>query len=351
MSKGGIKKSPVRSKRTRLKSTQVDSAKSASSVLSEVSPLVSESEQSLSESGTRPTRPYRFLGIDLDGTLLDPKGVPHEADKAAIQALIATGVQVTIITGRLFFGTTKIATALGITGPVACADGSHILDAAGNTLVHHPVDAKRGQVVREALRARALTTFVFRKNTIHHDEKGEAFVPFIKLWSSDVQACDSVHDYLGSGDVTSVVAIGNEAAVRMAAQEIETKTVPSLFTAFFPMHKAPRAPVADDSKQEPLWGLIVRSSGATKGTALAWLCAHHQIPIDEAVVVGDWHNDIPMLERAGRSFAMGQAPQLVKDRATDVLSETSSTGGGIARVIRKLFVARKAAKPAKQSAR
>jgi hydroxymethylpyrimidine pyrophosphatase-like HAD family hydrolase len=40
---------------------------------------------------------------------------------------------------------------------------------------------------------------------------------------------------------------------------------------------------------------------------------------------------------AGRSFAMGQAPDEVKKIATDVLEENVDTGGGIARVVRDVF--------------
>ena len=40
---------------------------------------------------------------------------------------------------------------------------------------------------------------------------------------------------------------------------------------------------------------------------------------------------------AGRAFAMGQAPDEVKTRATDVLSETSETGGGVAAAVEKAF--------------
>ena len=52
---------------------------------------------------------------------------------------------------------------------------------------------------------------------------------------------------------------------------------------------------------------------------------------------GDWFNDVPMFRAAGRSFAMGQAPEDVKRAASDVLKETSETGGGIARVVDELF--------------
>ena len=48
-------------------------------------------------------------------------------------------------------------------------------------------------------------------------------------------------------------------------------------------------------------------------------------------------NDIPMFEVAGRSFAMGQAPDEVKSRATDVVAETAETGGGVAAAIERAF--------------
>jgi hydroxymethylpyrimidine pyrophosphatase-like HAD family hydrolase len=55
------------------------------------------------------------------------------------------------------------------------------------------------------------------------------------------------------------------------------------------------------------------------------------------VVVGDWLNDLPMFEVAGRSFAMGQAPEDVKRAATDRLKADGMRGGGIAEAIRRAF--------------
>jgi HAD superfamily hydrolase (TIGR01484 family) len=296
--------------------------------------LSSDSTLPLNESGVRRAASYGLLAIDLDGTLLDQYGVPHAVDVKAIKNLQALGVPVTIITGRLFFGTQKIAEALGITGPVGCADGSHILHAEeGTTLFHHGVEGPSADLVKEVLETRALTTFVFAQNTIHHDARGQALVPFIELWSTDVRSCERVYELIGNGATTSIVAVGEEALIRSATQEIGATSNPPLFTAMFPLkHKA--LPVKDQ------WGLIVRAAGPTKATALSWLAEHHGVPMAGTVVVGDWHNDLPMLTAAGRSFAMGQAPALVKEAATDVLEETSATGGGIARAIELTFGAR-----------
>jgi hydroxymethylpyrimidine pyrophosphatase-like HAD family hydrolase len=57
------------------------------------------------------------------------------------------------------------------------------------------------------------------------------------------------------------------------------------------------------------------------------------LPTTRIAVVGDWLNDLGMFRYAGRSFAMGQAPTVVKQAATDVLRSTSSAGGGIAEAL------------------
>ena len=40
-----------------------------------------------------------------------------------------------------------------------------------------------------------------------------------------------------------------------------------------------------------------------------------------------------MLRWAGRSFAMGQAPDAVRASAKEILAATSSTGGGVAEAL------------------
>ena len=85
------------------------------------------------------------------------------------------------------------------------------------------------------------------------------------------------------------------------------------------------------------WAIIVRAAGGTKGTALRWIAERERVALKDTVCVGDWINDVPMFELAGRSFAMGHAPPDVKARATDVLAETVEQGGGVATAIAEAF--------------
>ncbi len=53
--------------------------------------------------------------------------------------------------------------------------------------------------------------------------------------------------------------------------------------------------------------LEVSAAGVSKATALARLCAGHGIDAADVVAFGDMPNDLPMLEWAGRPYAMANA--------------------------------------------
>ena len=120
----------------------------------------------------------------------------------------------------------------------------------------------------------------------------------------------------------AVLAIGSEIDVTQASSELTAALGPTLRV---------------DTFMVPLLGksaMIVRADGPTKGTAVTWLANHYGCHPTDVVAVGDWLNDVPMFEVAGRSFAMGQAPRELKDRATDELEADGEIGGGIAEAVR-----------------
>src|SRR5580704_15106699 len=100
----------------------------------------------------RSSHRYKLLAVDLDGTLLDLRGTPHPRDVNALRALARAGVHLTILTGRLYSGTRSSAEIIGVTGPVGCADGSHVVRASDHrTLLHHGLRGPSALLVRDAL--------------------------------------------------------------------------------------------------------------------------------------------------------------------------------------------------------
>ncbi len=281
----------------------------------------------------RTTASPQLIAVDLDGTLLDRAGQPHEVDRRALISLRDAGVKVSILTGRLYAGSRDAAEAIEMRGPLGCADGSHMVEhASGATLFHHTLDQTRSEDLRVAFDQGGASVFAFADDTVVLDRRGELFEPYMKTWSDRVVHCPRVldHEWMTKGGATAVVAIGSEDEILAARDSVH---------AACDARGTERLQIATFALKHfgSLYGFLARADSATKGTALQWLAEHYGLPLESCVVVGDWHNDVSMFEVAGRSFAMAQAPDEVKAKATDVLTESSAEGGGIARVARDLF--------------
>jgi hydroxymethylpyrimidine pyrophosphatase-like HAD family hydrolase len=277
------------------------------------------------------TRP-KLLAVDLDGTLLDRSGRPHARDLEALRAAQRLGVRVSIITGRLYSGTRPVAELLGLRGPVGCADGSHLVDARAHaTLLHIGVRGREARILRDALAAAGLATFVLAEDAIGHDAAGAPFVDYVTTWSRDLRPSPDVFEHTlwdcGEG-VTAVVALGPLEQIEPAVVEISRDLSSKAVVAKFPVRRTTYAGI---------WAVIVRAAGGTKGTALRWIAEREEVALEDTVCVGDWINDVAMFELAGRSFAMGQAPDEVKVKATDVLAQTVELGGGVAYAVEEAF--------------
>ena len=273
---------------------------------------------------------YKLLASDIDGTLLRRDGTIHPDDAAAIRDLQASGIPVTIITGRLYSGSCAIARKVGIVGPIACVDGSHIVEVASDSArFYRSITGADATALRGVLERHDAASFLFAHDGIVHDAAGEPFASYVRTWSTKIEVVDRVitHSHweheLG---LMAVVSIGMEDQILSAVAQLGEELAGAAFVASFPVSRIPG-----------LHAMIVRAKGPTKGTAVEWLAEHHGCTPADVVVVGDWLNDVPMFDTAGRSFAMGQAPEEVKSRATDHLDASGHLGGGVAEAIRKAW--------------
>lgn len=79
----------------------------------------------------------------------------------------------------------------------------------------------------------------------------------------------------------------------------------------------------------------IMPEGVTKGAALVSLCEYLGIPRENTIAIGDYYNDIELMQAAGHSVAMGNAPREVKDAAKAVTGRCLD--GGVAQVLYTLI--------------
>lgn len=75
--------------------------------------------------------------------------------------------------------------------------------------------------------------------------------------------------------------------------------------------------------------------GVTKGSALRELCAHLKLAVPNSVAIGDYYNDLEMMQTAGLAVAMNNAPREIKLAADEVTG--SAADGGVAQFLYKLI--------------
>lgn len=271
----------------------------------------------------------RMLALDLDGTLLQKDDRMHPRDVDAIHRARAAGVRVTIATGRITSGALRTAQTLGLHGPMVCADGAVIADAETGALMEHtPIEASVVEGLTHAHGRHAVKTFWFTHDEIHGEFAAASMVDYVRVWSPRVH----LHTQLpGSAawtrrhEVAMAVGLGERDDIERVVAWVAKEHAGAAYVASFPAFR------------EDHWAVLVRNPTTNKGAGLARMSHTLGIASHEVAVVGDWINDVPMFRWAGRSFAMGQSHDDVSKHATDKLTSTRHTGGGVAEAIDKLF--------------
>jgi hydroxymethylpyrimidine pyrophosphatase-like HAD family hydrolase len=249
----------------------------------------------------------------------------------AIAELASRGVRTTIATGRLYSGTREAAAVARVEGPVACADGSHLVDAeSGRELYHGGIAGEHAARARTILAQTDSVHFLMAQDQIVHDLRGTPHLVYVRTWSRDLVPTHSVTDHPHwehERGITAVVSVGTRSAIAQAQRDLADALAGAAYLVSFAIRRA---------DQEGSWALLLRAAGHSKGTAIGWMARHYGIDAGEVAAIGDWYNDVPMFEAAGRSFAMAHAPDDVKRSATDQLRANVQTGGAVAEAAERL---------------
>ena len=81
--------------------------------------------------------------------------------------------------------------------------------------------------------------------------------------------------------------------------------------------------------------LEIMNSAATKAKAIQFMEQHLGISAEQVIAFGDNFNDLDMLQYAGLSIAMGNAPDAIKQAAKEVTATNNEDG--IALVLNRVF--------------
>ncbi|HEY3592227.1 MAG TPA: HAD family hydrolase, partial [Polyangiaceae bacterium] len=207
--------------------------------------------------------PSRLLAVDLDGTLVNHGGSLDPRDVEALKSAVASGVAVTIATGRLSSSSLWIARHLGLGTPIICADGAALVCAnTGEALEETAIEAATVIAIVDILRSRALCPYVFAHDGAHGETLGEAFATYVMSWTTRLTFHPQLSDaptFSGKPGVLVALGMGDRAKVETARAMIGGSHGKRLEVSAFCLGGSD-------------WALRIQRRGSSKGACLARLC-------------------------------------------------------------------------------
>lgn len=268
----------------------------------------------------------RLIGIDLDGTLLDKKGELPEENILAARFAWEKGALPVICTGRMYATALKFRDALGVVTPMVVCNGGEIRKSDLQVLrrdVLHMSDVELGLETAAKYGLCPIMSDgerMFLEAPLRHramEVYGEAFDEFEHFEYPD--------------DKSAMLRIAEKnGAVKIV---FATTDADALFGARIFLLSREQTRYAVTSSWTRSMDMIGAES--SKGAALLRIAESMGIGREEIMAIGDHENDLSMFEIAGVSVAMGNADQLVKDKATFVTMKNDELG--FVAAIRKVF--------------
>jgi Cof subfamily protein (haloacid dehalogenase superfamily) len=262
----------------------------------------------------------KLLVVDIDGTIAGHSNKISQGVKNAIRLAQARGVQVAVATGRMYRSALRFYEQIGSTLPLIAYQGAWIQDPATNKIHrHYPVKRATAMqlldyfeqpelrellsvhfYINDQLYVRSIT----RDTKIYAKRSGITPIPV-----GDLRSCldNEPTKVLALCDDTNVInkLLGNLRRQYTPAELYLTTSVATFFEATNPL--------------------------VNKGVAVKYL-AEELLGIENnnVMTVGDNFNDVEMLQYAGTSVAMGNAPSEVKAVASWVAPSVENDGVAIA---------------------
>ncbi|MBX3052667.1 MAG: HAD family phosphatase [Caldilineaceae bacterium] len=268
-------------------------------------------------------RAYDLVVLDLDGTILEKEfeGGYSQRVRHAIAAVQASGVPVTIATGRTLDFVRTQTPLLGITTPVVTTQGAVVGDPVSGEVLFEadmPLDVARA-VAAWADSTGRVTIFYFsnRDGTTTLYQNREVWQPGVydHWFGTPRRIQPNLSELLASSEHPPLKFISvNDAGT-------EPDLIPILQAQFGPTMLMTRT-----------HALLIEgtAAGVDKGSGLLHLLERLKIPPQRVLAVGDNENDIPVLKLAGMGVAMGQATDKVKSFAQWIAPSIFEDGAAVA---------------------
>ncbi|MFD2117277.1 Cof-type HAD-IIB family hydrolase [Paenibacillus yanchengensis] len=262
------------------------------------------------------TLKYNLIALDIDGTLINDQHEITEEMQSTIAALLGAGADVVLCTGRGPTSTIPILNKLSLTGSAIVHNGSVVIEAGTKQVLY-----ENGFSIVEL--------FPFITYCRQHDINFDVNTALQMMIETTTPELTQMYiDYEESPVLCSDLDRLEQQVVKMTV--FAEESIISEVEAIWATWDLPEQLQLIRSGEQ---FLDIQSKTASKGNALEAYAKLKQIDRSQVIAIGNYFNDVSMLQFAGLGVAMGNSPDEVKELA-DYVTDTNNNDGA-AKALRK----------------
>ena len=264
---------------------------------------------------------YKYLVVDYDGTLVNDDKQITPKTKQAIDGFIKRGGTFIVCTGRMTAGIMPLLKKDELYCKLMSYNGAEFTDLeSSKTLFKKSIDNKTAVKYFKYVESLSLNVLGYASGTFITSQVNDITKFYVKMNKVEPIVHNPVSEYFEKGgyDTCKILVFDEKQKLDEHFEKVKN-SFPELFiTRSNDMH------------------IDATIKGASKGSAIQSIAEYYGVTCDDIIAVGDAGNDVPMLEKAGLSVAMGNAYQSVKDLCDCVVSDNNNDG--IKEVIEKYCI-------------
>lgn len=255
------------------------------------------------------TSSIRLVAIDLDGTMLRADKTLPECNAQAVREAAARGLEICLASGRVVTSIRPFAEQLGIACPIVSCNGAYVVDSSGAEVHHEKVDPSIRDEVIEYVRRNDLHLNVYCKDKVYFsrwDRWAEIYLERVKFFQPIVAEWDE----LARLEPTKMLFMDSPDGIahhhRVLSEQLDSSLVSITIS-------------------EPEY-IEFLPAGVSKGVGVESLATYLGLESRHVAAIGDWMNDLEMIQWAGYAGAVANAADPVKEAADVVVASHEDCG-------------------------
>lgn len=249
---------------------------------------------------------FKWCVCDMDGTLLNSKGLISPENEAALKNLQNQGVEIIIASGRTDLMMKQYINQLNIKGYIICCNGAIVKNIEKNKIVYRKsLNKDTAYYIIDFLFRNNLNFLVYTDDVVFSNKDNTRAKHFEYLNESMPAHLRTPIEYF---DLNSIDNIGDREIIKILLVEDDENLI-DFVTVY--LKQFSNISVVSSAK-----GLIdIWAQNISKGSAVKVLSEKTGVNLENVIAFGDNYNDVELFEAVGMPIAMGNAVEHIKSIA------------------------------------